>query len=807
MRQSRLACVLTSCLLALPASVGAQSIRPTSKIHIDEIRMGFPAMAEQGEQPDEKGRFSLHKAGVFIPVYIDLSAGPDGFSGGGRVIIESADSDDLQNNYTVPLPRADMEPNSLYRVLTYTKVGSIGGEVRVSVHNAADREVAWDKKNYDAIAPGDTLTLAIGSRLGNMRKALDSANAQLQQSEKSRFAYLTDDLRRLPNRWYGYQGVDLIVLCTSNREFVNGLINDQNNHKEALAEWVRRGGRLVISCGKNQDSVAQLLAHKAMALNVPVAITGSLNQDRLVSVEDWVLNSQSRLVNAPSAKNPDGRAPPIEVAKLERKPGSDLDQLIPRGEAGPLLMCRWPAGLGQVTLTAFDLDALPFSGWSSQGEFWKRLQQVTRTNPVALPGGQQMRYAGMEQENKDLASSMEKNLESFQEVSVISFGWVALFIFIYILIVGPLDYLFLKKVVKRLELTWITFPTVVLVVSAVAYFAAYSLKGHDLRINKVDLVDIDLEGGQEYGNTWFTLFSPRIQLYTIGVEPTAPAWTPEPERDKIRSGITVSWMGRPEESYGGFQKPRSQSLFRRTYDYDTDADGLLGVPIQVWSTKSFAASWERPLAAGRPPVTANLYRRAGQVVLSGEITSQLPGVLEDAALIYGDGNIDPKINVYKLEKLEPGKPHPLDLKAGDPKAAQPIGNWIAENVAVIKRNQSGGAVAVVSNQQLIKQIMFHDTGASGAPQMRNAALHYLDQSWRPARLNEVILFGRLNQVLSGAAETVTMDPVSPSRLWLDRLPGMVPQRPALDGTMTQETYVRVFIPLRKPAPADKAEGN
>ena len=32
--------------------------------------------------------------------------------------------------------------------------------------------------------------------------------------------------------------------------------------------------------------------------------------------------------------------------------------------------------------------------------------------------------------------------------------------------IGPLDYLFLKKVVKKLELTWITFPTVVLVVSA-----------------------------------------------------------------------------------------------------------------------------------------------------------------------------------------------------------------------------------------------------------------------------------------------------------------------------------------------------
>src|SRR5205085_6149013 len=112
---------------------------------------------------------------------------------------------------------------------------------------------------------------------------------------------------------------------------------------------------------------------------------------------------------------------------------------------------------------------------------------------------------------EDLASQLQHNLENFPDVPVVSFGWVALFILIYIIIVGPLDYFFLKKVVKRLELTWITFPAVVIVISAVAYFAAYYLKGKDLRINKIDVVDVDLRGGNVYGNTWFTLFSPRIQ--------------------------------------------------------------------------------------------------------------------------------------------------------------------------------------------------------------------------------------------------------------------------------------------------------
>src|SRR5262249_2415914 len=155
-----------------------------------------------------------------------------------------------------------------------------------------------------------------------------------------------------------------------------------------------------------------------------------------------------------------------------------------------------------------------------------------------------------------------KNLEDFEDVPVISFGWVALFILVYILIVGPLDYFFLKKVVKRLELTWITFPTVVVAISVAAYFTAYYLKGNDQKINKIDLVDIDLNTQEAFGQSWFTIFSPRIQHYTIGVEPAHPDWAAtkaDPGRDY---SVVTSWMGRPEASWGGSGRGGSQSLFR-----------------------------------------------------------------------------------------------------------------------------------------------------------------------------------------------------------------------------------------------------
>src|SRR5262249_14528589 len=161
-----------------------------------------------------------------------------------------------------------------------------------------------------------------------------------------------------------------------------------------------------------------------------------------------------------------------------------VEVLVPLPEdkdAAPLLIARTPYGMGQVILVAFDLDEAPFTSWPGQEKFWDLFLAKTAPKPSVTAQDFNRRWGGMgdPEDSNDLASHVQSSLEEIPEVPVISFGWVALFILIYILIVGPIDYLFLKKVVKRLELTWITFPTVVLVISAVAYFTAYSLKGND----------------------------------------------------------------------------------------------------------------------------------------------------------------------------------------------------------------------------------------------------------------------------------------------------------------------------------------
>src|SRR5262249_29398989 len=256
----------------------------------------------------------------------------------------------------------------------------------------------------------------------------------------------------------------------------------------------------------------------------------------------------------------------------EDREGDDLEQR-------PIVL-QSSCGLGRVVLVAFDLDAPPFSTWEGQAAFWKRLHNEIAPHQSAANAEQAIGPWG---QGGELGTELKRGLESFEEVPVISFGWVALFILFYIVLVGPLDYLLLKKVFKRLELTWITFPVLVLVVSVAAYATAYYFKGDDLRVNKIDLIEIDLDGpGQVYGTSWFTLFSPRIQNYTVGLEPAAPEWGgrwTEENADAPVPPMMVAALEGPEPGLGG----NSQSLFRRPYEYAEDASGIVRLPIPVWA--------------------------------------------------------------------------------------------------------------------------------------------------------------------------------------------------------------------------------
>jgi hypothetical protein len=796
--------VLAAALLTPSAAFGQKLKRTTFTGAEDNPRVGFQA----GLLPNETGKSYIFKAGLWAPMSVDFIVGDDPLPNA-ELSVECGDSDDVQNTYTIKLP--PLNPGQSFTANTYVRVGSRGGELVTRITQGGT-EIAIRRSNYDTMELDDLLFVTVGPPIDGIRRAMvaqrraagDNANNPAMGGQWNNFGNRQNEgmvgqltnVRDMPRHWFGYQAADVAFLSTSNPDFVKELIGDKQRHN-SLMQWVLRGGKLMISAGRNSDLLPSLAeevieaADNRRLARIKV-LPGGLQVSRLQGIEAFVRGQFPPPLEAPVDK--DGAPGKITIAKLQRKPGKDVEVLaeMKDGDETHPLLVRIPYGTGQILLAAFDIDQTPFSTWGGQNDFWKRVQDdmgVALTTVDNLPprnwGG------GFDQAtSNDVGGNLLSLLQAFPDVSNISFGWVALFIFVYIIVVGPLDYFFLKKVVKRLELTWITFPTVVLVVSVIAYFTAYALKGNDLLINKADLVDIDLEGQTGYGHTWFTLFSPRIQNYTVGIEPAAPIWAKTPGDDDRASTVLLSWMGKPDDSYGGMGRSRSQSLFRRTYNYAPDATGLEGVPIQVWSMKSFDGSWVRPVNPETPPFVADLkFGGEDNRRPVGTITNQLPFDLIDVHLIVGQGP-NRGGTVYSLDKnLSSGTPQRI---LGN-RAGRPLSDWLTNsNVAQPLPGQQRPAAS--SKNDVFKHMSFFEVDPNSR-QKRNITMRNLDVSWRLRLKNEAILVGRVAPKNS-PAETLTNDPITASKLWLGKLPGGNETRPSLLGTVNQETYVRVFIPIK-----------
>ena len=312
-----------------------------------------------------------------------------------------------------------------------------------------------------------------------------------------------DDVERLPTHWCGYEGVDAVILSTSRPEIYRKLAAD-NARVQALDQWVRMGGRLVLCVGSQGDEDPRRGLAAAAVCPRPVREDGFAASDR--SAGD--LLRQPVVVPAGRRRQGgDARAAAGRRSRSRRGRESDLPLVI-----------RTARGFGQVIFVAADLDQPPLSKWSDRPLLVARLLDL----PTGRAEESKENAAMMHYGYSDLAGQLRSALDRFTGVRLVPFWLVAGLIVVYILLIGPGDYFFLRKVVGRMEWTWLTFPLIVALVCVGAYVLAYRLKGDQLRVNQIDLVDVDAASGRMRGTTWLNVFSPRMESFNFAVEPRWP---------------------------------------------------------------------------------------------------------------------------------------------------------------------------------------------------------------------------------------------------------------------------------------------
>ncbi|MCE9553600.1 MAG: hypothetical protein K8T91_09550 [Planctomycetes bacterium] len=522
----------------------------------------------------ELGFDGNYKLGYWTPLSVKFGELPDSKNVSLEVTVP--DSDGVPTRVRHSLENSNKQAERLF-----VKIGRNSGEMIVVLRDG-EREIA--RRMFDLA--GGELTPAMPSdawlllSLGTTKHlaATLAANRQFKSSG-GRIVTVTDPAD-LPYQWYGYEGVDVVVLPGSGNELSALLKADAP--MAALDGWLRRGGTLLMTLGANGE--------KVLATDSKAA--------------DWAPGRFDKVIAMSNA------------GALERASGVEtLLEPLSEGERFSLSATRLTKPVG-----------------ARDAETPTTLGEVT--------------HAGYD----DLSGQLRTALDQFQKqgVRLLPFGALLGMMMAYVVLLGPGDFLLVRRVLKRMELTWITMPLLILLTCGGAYALAVGLKGNQLRMNQVDVIDYDDVQSARRATTWFTIFSPRGQAYDLTLASPGSRVAPE---------LLLSWFGLPGTALGGMESRATPPLAGQPYDISSNLDALDEVPIPVWSTKSFVARWT---PQGSAPLSANVTPAKGGLegLLSGTVVNNSEAPLEQCVLLtkrwaYPLGTLAPKERLAIHDGLGP----------------------------------------------------------------------------------------------------------------------------------------------------------
>jgi len=211
-----------------------------------------------------------------------------------------------------------------------------------------------------------------------------------------------------------------------------------------------------------------------------------------------------------SVENPfaDSQADPaFELADLPVATCTVRDGRVVAAAGDIPLIVTANRGQGRVTALMFSPEREPLKSWRNLPTFWTKLAEVPGILYVSNDY-----YQGYGQSADGIFGAM---IDS-RQVQKLPIGWLLLLLLVYLLVIGPLDQWWLKRIGKPM-LTWITFPCYVILFSLLIYLIGYKLRSGEAEFNELHVVDV-LRNGERAelrGRTYASVYSPSNQKYPI----------------------------------------------------------------------------------------------------------------------------------------------------------------------------------------------------------------------------------------------------------------------------------------------------
>ncbi len=536
------------------------------------------ALAQQQQPPNQKG------------ITLDVQAGYDGHYRQQQwlpiTIIASNDGPDIRGTIEwrfindtrrfrrdVELPRGARKRITLYAVAqNFMRTG----EIRLFHGN---KQVYQQQAQVTPIAP-DQFVVGV---LSSDKTLLNSLSAMVMDNTSGTIVlHLQPDM--LPDYARVFDTLDVLFIHDSATQNLSAA------QQAALRLWVRLGGQLVVSGGASADQSTPGLEDI-----LPVTIQGLQKDVSLASLQ--------RLVHTFPGQQNTTFPPNTTVSVVDVH--DDVHALV-----NDNLLTEHSYGSGRVIFSAFDLSALRI--WSGESELWSN---VLESKPRFAPALEFWRRGNILYDILEVSS-----------LYLLSFWVLVLFVFSYIVIVGPLNFLLLRRI-RHAELAWITTPMIVVLFVVGTYGTGFLMRGTHPKLYQMTIAQSS--EGHSYGQaTAYTgVFSPRRKSYTIAF----------PEQTLVRPAI------RDSES-------ESNAPIVAWADQATEVRNVL---IDVSEMRTFTAEKAMEMSVNmQSNLTYDQQRIQGEVENVGTLS------LADAILVRG--NV-----AQELGTLAPGDTVSIDMEVHD----------------------------------------------------------------------------------------------------------------------------------------------
>lgn len=215
-----------------------------------------------------------------------------------------------------------------------------------------------------------------------------------------------------------------------------------------IDQWVNNGGTLVVGTGENYKKVLSGINEKI--------ISGTFSEATLKNIHIGESSANVLAVNMDIKES-------IELL-IKDKDRSFISKVIKQN--------------GQVIIFPWDLASKEIASLNENNSIW-----ISATSGINNNIGK----------NEENLWSIESLLSTVKDIRLPSFQLMIILFVIYILIVGVLIYIVLKRLNKR-DYVWVLIPIISIGFTILIYFVGSNSRIQDIIANKINIISIDAEG-------------------------------------------------------------------------------------------------------------------------------------------------------------------------------------------------------------------------------------------------------------------------------------------------------------------------